>query len=320
MARLTGSDDLYRLIHSLTTEEKGYFKKFALRHTSRGNLYLQLFDAISNQDQNNEQLLKKRFSNYVKVKMYLKEVLVECLLIYHRNSHPHIALLGQLQKIHLMIIKGLYEAAFTMLGKAIDECRQMELFAITRYLLHLDLELKTLTFNDTNNLKKMEESYNVATAVNTANEHNLTQLELLGLTWLTRIKNPQAESDIALFRQEALDGSELAANSNRAHIKKLSILFYQGFMQNDLGRKYQITKKQVALVQNFKDKHDASFNIIPILSNHILNCIALKKYVEAELLSNKMIAAEAKVKLYYDLAFTWGNLYKWTSYFHTGRF
>lgn len=45
--RTTGSDDLYRLIHSLTTEEKGYFKKFAKRHTSGGNKYLQLFDDIN---------------------------------------------------------------------------------------------------------------------------------------------------------------------------------------------------------------------------------------------------------------------------------
>ena len=50
MARTTGSDEVYKLIHSLTTEEKGYFKKFALRHTSEGNRYLELFEAINQQN------------------------------------------------------------------------------------------------------------------------------------------------------------------------------------------------------------------------------------------------------------------------------
>ncbi len=57
--RTTGSDDLYRLIHSLTTEEKGYFKKLALRHSPKGSKHLKLFDAIAAQKTFEEASLKK---------------------------------------------------------------------------------------------------------------------------------------------------------------------------------------------------------------------------------------------------------------------
>lgn len=319
MARLTGSDDLYRLIYSLTTEEKGYFKKFALRHTSHGNAYLQLFDVICSQAHTDEKILKRGFSNYPKLKMYLKEILVECLLVYHRKSHPHIALLGQLQKIHLMIIKGLYDEAFKMLGKAIDDCVQMELFTIARYLLHMDMELKALTYNNASDLKKLKESYSSSAHLNAGEELNLTQLELLGITWLGRARDLSAGREPEhLLNQGVYDGPE--TSSVRAQIKKLSVEFYLDFVKGDLHGRYQITKKQVTLVQNFRGKHDTSYNVIPVISNHIVNCLALGKYTEAEQLCTKMISAEAKVRLHYDLAFTWGNLYKWTAYFSTGKF
>jgi hypothetical protein len=59
MARTIGSDELFRLIHSLSVEEKGYFKKFATRHTTNDSIYLKLFNTIAKQDAFDETQLKK---------------------------------------------------------------------------------------------------------------------------------------------------------------------------------------------------------------------------------------------------------------------
>jgi len=80
MARLQGSDVLFRLIHSLTTEEKGYFKKFAKRHTPKQNIYLKIFDTICKQQSFEEESLKRTFKNYAVAKVYLKELLTDSCL------------------------------------------------------------------------------------------------------------------------------------------------------------------------------------------------------------------------------------------------
>jgi hypothetical protein len=53
------SDQLFRLIKSLTTAEKRYFKIFASRHSIGGkNEYVNLFDAIDKQSKYDEACTK----------------------------------------------------------------------------------------------------------------------------------------------------------------------------------------------------------------------------------------------------------------------
>jgi hypothetical protein len=61
----TPSEDLWKLIHSLNISEKGYFVKFAKRHSpEKENNYIRLFDAISNQSEKyDENDLKSKFKN-----------------------------------------------------------------------------------------------------------------------------------------------------------------------------------------------------------------------------------------------------------------
>lgn len=70
----------------------------------------------------------------------------------------------------------------------------------------------------------------------------------------------------------------------------------------------------------FRQKYDSSFYTISALDNHILSCINLYKFDEAEELCNRLILAEGNVKLYYNLAFVWGNLRKWMLCIISGKF
>jgi hypothetical protein len=61
---MSEKNDLHKLIHSLTPNEKAYFKKFAYKSKDdKENPYLVMFDAILKQDEYDEEALKKKLKN-----------------------------------------------------------------------------------------------------------------------------------------------------------------------------------------------------------------------------------------------------------------
>jgi len=137
MARTTGSDELYRLIHALTTEEKGYFKKFATRHTSKGNKYLQLFDAINKQKNFEEESLKKKYAGYADMKVYLFEMILNSLLISDKETGIEGELLREWFYIRYLNKKGLKEKASQLNRQAISRARESEVFWLENEFLRM---------------------------------------------------------------------------------------------------------------------------------------------------------------------------------------
>ena len=82
MARNIGSQELFEMIHSLTHEEKVYYKKFSKLHIPNGSNYLKLFDAISAQNAFEEISLHQGFKHYRVMKVYLKDYVMDRLLCY----------------------------------------------------------------------------------------------------------------------------------------------------------------------------------------------------------------------------------------------
>ena len=59
---MIASEDLHKLIKSLSQSEKRFFKIYASRHViGEQNNYVQLFDAIANQKNYNEKAIKEKF-------------------------------------------------------------------------------------------------------------------------------------------------------------------------------------------------------------------------------------------------------------------
>ena len=107
MARTTGSDELYRLVHSLTTEEKGYFKKFAKRHTDKSNAYIRLFDTLNKMEKYDEPLLKKKFKSLPDLKHYLFEMLLQSMVTSGSGALPVDEAMKGLLQINVLVRKGL---------------------------------------------------------------------------------------------------------------------------------------------------------------------------------------------------------------------
>jgi hypothetical protein len=88
---------LFSFIHSLTKQEKRYFKLYSSQlGGEEGNMYTYLFDLIENNDGADEEFIKmeylKKFDlkTYISTKFYLKVKLLETLRLMQEHIHPNV--------------------------------------------------------------------------------------------------------------------------------------------------------------------------------------------------------------------------------------
>jgi len=121
----TVSNELFRLIKSLTRSEKGFFKKFAARNTpGEKNNYIILFDAIDNLDIYDENLLLKKlsnasFANQLPVyKTYLFNLVLKSLQNYSTYETQDAKITELIQNAGTLGKKALHKEALKLLKKA----------------------------------------------------------------------------------------------------------------------------------------------------------------------------------------------------------
>ncbi len=109
--------DLYDLIHSLTPNEKSYFKKTSAVENSKSKSYVLLFDIINEMEAYDEKILvqkskKKNIGeNLAKLKEYLYDILLDKLIQYKQSTNDTILLYSKLQKAQILTDKSLFVQA-----------------------------------------------------------------------------------------------------------------------------------------------------------------------------------------------------------------
>lgn len=138
----TSSDLLWRLIQSLNSPERLFFKRnFSAGRDSNRHLYLKLFDAVSAQKKYDEAAILKKFApslnkkNIAFQKHYLHQQVCDALIAYeNRRGAGQEDLYQQVQMIRLYRRKGLLEEAHSIWDKAVRKARHSESFAILNLL------------------------------------------------------------------------------------------------------------------------------------------------------------------------------------------
>lgn len=130
------TDHLASLIHSLTANEKRYFKlSGSVRGSSNHKL---LFDALDSSDINNTAALKKKLGsskmNLAYERKYLQQMLLRSLRNFHEGSSVEAELHQALLDIEIVFNKEQYELCYYMIKAALVTAQQTELFL---YQLHL---------------------------------------------------------------------------------------------------------------------------------------------------------------------------------------
>lgn len=119
------SDNLHRLIKSLSKPEKRYFKVFSSRHViGENNNYLILFDAIDKQEEYNEEKLLKKFKDKTFINRFsisknrLYAAILKSLDAFHSNSSVEAQLQRQLHGVEILYHKSLYDQSLKQLHSA----------------------------------------------------------------------------------------------------------------------------------------------------------------------------------------------------------
>lgn len=116
------SDQLHRLIKSLSKPEKRYFKVFSSRHViGDKNNYQILFDAVDKQDEYNEEKILKKFSkeaftkrfSIAKSRLYI--AILKSLDSYHANSSVEAQIKRDIHCAEILYKKGLYDQSAKLL-------------------------------------------------------------------------------------------------------------------------------------------------------------------------------------------------------------
>jgi tetratricopeptide (TPR) repeat protein len=122
---MKGSDDLFRLIHSLDKNEKRYFKLSVSKYESVGDSnYVRLFDAIDAQEEYDEDKLKKKFKglklgkNFPSEKNYLYRLILRTMRGFPQEDNAENRIKDLLREAEFLYRKALYDQCYKVLGKA----------------------------------------------------------------------------------------------------------------------------------------------------------------------------------------------------------
>lgn len=257
----TPSIELHQIIHSLTAQEKKYFKQYSAQYAEgRESSYMLLFDAIAEQEVYDEEAIKKKFAkeDFIKqlsvAKNYLTEKILDALVNMYADSMENLHMERMIGRFEVLLRKKLIDPAITFYDKA--EKRAIENGNLT-FLPHIMRQKNILLLRSNKNYVPQDAINNSAQMIRYAEVLlNFLQYEDLQLRFNLIITNPKFQTDERL--QKELD--EIAAHplfknvSNALSYKawnyymkvKLRYLHIRGKHQEA----YQLSKDAVTQLQN----------------------------------------------------------------------
>lgn len=123
MITLGEDSKAYQLIHSMSKEEKRYFKLFAQGVGKKDSKHIQLFDMLTKQKVYNKAIAKKTLSNiknFGATEYYLYQLLLKSLRVYSSSSTIEMEILDALKNIRILYNKQLFELAKEVLENVKD--------------------------------------------------------------------------------------------------------------------------------------------------------------------------------------------------------
>ena len=131
------TDDLLRLIESLTRAEKRHFRLFVRRNQQVNSeiLFLQLFDQLERSGEYDEEFLLRKIEGIKKsqlsnLKAHLYKQLLISLRLLNRNRDEEIQLREQIDYARILYNKGLYNQALDILDKVKKKALNFEFLVV----------------------------------------------------------------------------------------------------------------------------------------------------------------------------------------------
>lgn len=287
------SDNLYRLIKSLSKSEKRYFNLYASRHTlGDKNNYVILFEAIDKQKEYDEEALLKRFkkesftNQFSITKARLYDTVMASLDAFHANSSIDAQLKRDLHCAEILYKKTLYDQCAKMLSSAKKVANRFERHSS---LLEINLWEKKLieTENyggqsDEDIMNVLKEDQLISEKIRNYNEYwNIKSRFFMILNKQGKVRN-----DAELQKFKGIIDNTLLKSEEKALSRETRYLFFHIYSAyyfgiGDYAQSYTYLVKNVELIEQNTDIFKEEPNIyFSVLTNCIYVGSQLKKYDE----------------------------------------
>lgn len=137
------SSDLYSLIHTLSSTEKNYIKKYAGVYSKNKHNYSKLLEAIHKQEEYDEKalLIKFRKESFVKhfavTKNQLMVLILKLLRQFHQKNSIHATINAAIENARLLYERGLSVLTFKQLDKAYKLAKKYHVYLKVEEVLNL---------------------------------------------------------------------------------------------------------------------------------------------------------------------------------------
>ncbi|RNI28327.1 hypothetical protein EFA69_19955 [Rufibacter immobilis] len=254
-------DPIFQLIKSLTPSEKRHFRLFTNKSGSSEDLkFLQLFDALDQQETLNETLILKQVPSIKKaqlanLKSNLYKHLLSSLRAYHAPQNLDIQLHEQLDYARVLYNKGFYQQSLKMLDKVKVAALEFELPHIA--LTAIDLEKLIESQYITRSLSGRAESLTQeATTVSThlAQMHQLSNVALRLYGHYLKVglaRNQEDHESITAFFEANLPILDLKRAGFYEKLYYYQAHVWYHLMTQDLKACYRYAQKWVDLFEEY---------------------------------------------------------------------
>ena len=295
------SDQIFRLIKSLTTAEKRYFKIFAGRHTiGDKNEYVILFDAIDKQQTYNETRLTGLLSNSTFAnnpaiaKNRLYETILKSLHAFHADSSVEVELQRLLHYTEILFKKSLYDESKKILHRARKLASRYEkhfsMLEIQKWEKRL-IERDSYASNnldDINGMLQQDEDM-IGRLKNYVDFWNIKSRLFLLLNKKGKVRDNDELNNFKTIIDNTLLASEDEALSYESRYLYYQIYSAYYFGIGDYTNSYIYISKHIQLIEENAELFDEEPNkYFAVLSNMIYVCTQLRKFNEIPVLLAKL--------------------------------
>ncbi len=302
------SDDLFRLIKSLTKSEKGYFKKFASRNSQGGKSnYISIFDSIDKMEGYDEDALKKKLKDKQLAaqlpvyKVYLFNLILKALQQYGSFENTDTKLAEMIAGARILAKKQMPREALKILRKAKEIAYKYDNEKALLDILFLERNI-IIVMPDKHVFEKRKEIY----------EEHMRFIERLTnrfhYTWLSDqmvifvehrgdIRNLNREEEMKnIISDPYMKTADNAMGFSAKMFYYHTHLFYNIAHEN-LSAMHDITKEEIKVQEQYRHFIDENpKNYISGLMNYLLSAHLNKNKEDISDALHRLIAARKQYK------------------------
>ncbi len=251
----TASDELFQLVHSLSSSEKRHYMIRSKRNVSdRAQAKEIIYSAIEDQQTYNEAAIKaklkrKDLASFPAVKKELYEDIVDSLRVYHAKRTPASELNALMENAYLLFHKGLFAAAEKRLARARKIATDYLLYSRLLEINSLERSIysETVSAGLADKLRERYEEHKRLLAIMTnINDYTEIYNQVLLLVKRERVlRTPEQVKELDRLMKSTLLRDETRALSFNAQLIYLTTHMFSAFLREEYDRAYQLTKKQL---------------------------------------------------------------------------